>query len=40
MKKVVAQRMTEFGQSGHAGTYEPISMEEMAKRYASKAVGA
>jgi fructose-bisphosphate aldolase class II len=40
MKKVVAQRMTEFGQAGHAGTYEPITMEEMAKRCASKAVGA
>ncbi len=40
MKKVVAQRMTEFGQAGHAGDYEPVSLEEMAKRYAAKAVGA
>ena len=33
MKKVVAQRMTQFGQAGHAGDYAPISLEEMAKRY-------
>lgn len=36
MKKVVAQRMAEFGQAGHAGDYNPISMEEMAKRYTAK----
>ncbi|HYG97542.1 MAG TPA: class II fructose-bisphosphate aldolase [Terriglobales bacterium] len=40
MKKVVAQRMTEFGQAGHAGDYAPISLEEMAKRYAEQSVGA
>ncbi len=34
MKKVVAQRMKEFGQAGHAGDYKPISIEEMAKGYA------
>ena len=33
MKKVVAQRMTQFGQAGHAGDYAPISLEEMAARY-------
>jgi fructose-bisphosphate aldolase, class II len=33
MQKVVAQRMTQFGQAGHAGDYQPISMSEMAKRY-------
>jgi len=33
MKKVVAQRMVQFGQAGHAGDYEPIPLEEMAKRY-------
>ena len=38
MKQVVMQRMTSFGQAGHAGDYTPISMEEMAKRY--KAAGA
>ena len=30
MKKVVAQRMTQFGQAGHAGDYQPIPLEEMA----------
>src|SRR3954469_5076336 len=38
MKKVVAQRMTEFGQAGHARDYAPISLDEMAKRYQSEAV--
>jgi fructose-bisphosphate aldolase class II len=40
MKKVIALRMTQFGQAGHAGDYTPVSLEEMAKRYANKAVGA
>jgi len=35
MKKVVAERMTQFGQAGHAGDYQPIPIEEMAKRYAA-----
>ena len=38
MKKVVAERMTQFGQAGHAGDYAPIPLEEMARRYASQAV--
>jgi len=33
MKKVVAQRMTQFGQAGHAGDYQPIPLGEMAKMY-------
>jgi len=33
MKKVVAQRMTQFGQAGHAGDYAPLSLQEMAARY-------
>ena len=33
MKKVVAQRMKEFGQAEHAGDYAPIAMQEMRKRY-------
>jgi fructose-bisphosphate aldolase class II len=33
MKKVVALRMTQFGQAGHAGDYAPIPLSEMAKRY-------
>ena len=40
MKKVVAQRMTQFGQAGHAGDYAPISIEEMKKRYAAQAATA
>jgi len=38
MRKVIAQRMTEFGQAGHAGDYRPIPLSEMAKQYASEAV--
>ncbi len=38
MKKVVAQRMTEFGQAGHAMDYTPLPLSEMAKRYAGEAV--
>jgi fructose-bisphosphate aldolase class II len=37
MKKVVAQRMQQFGQAGHAGDYKPLSLAEMAKRYAQAA---
>jgi fructose-bisphosphate aldolase class II len=37
MKKVVALRMTQFGQAGHAGDYSPLPLSEMAKRYATKA---
>jgi len=33
MKKVVAQRMTQFGQAGHANDYAPISLADMKKRY-------
>jgi fructose-bisphosphate aldolase class II len=36
MKKVVALRMTQFGQAGHAGDYAPISLAETAKQYAAK----
>jgi fructose-bisphosphate aldolase class II len=38
MKKVVAQRMTQFGQAGHAGDYEPIPLKVMAERYAGALV--
>ena len=34
MKKVVAARMTEFGQAGHAGDYKPIAITDIAKGYA------
>jgi fructose-bisphosphate aldolase class II len=40
MKKVVALRMTQFGQAGHAGDYKPTPLSEMAKRYASQTVTA
>ena len=33
MKKVVAQRMKEFGQAGHAGDYKPIPLAQVAKQY-------
>ena len=36
MKKVVAERMTQFGQAGHAGDYAPIPLDEMAKRYGQR----
>jgi len=35
MKKVVAERMMQFGQAGHAGDYEPLPLPEVAKRYKS-----
>jgi fructose-bisphosphate aldolase class II len=35
MKKVVAQRMVQFGQAGHAGDYSPIPITEIAKGYAN-----
>jgi fructose-bisphosphate aldolase class II len=38
MKKVIGQRMNEFGQAGHAGDYQPIPLSEMARRYASETV--
>jgi fructose-bisphosphate aldolase, class II len=33
MKQVIIQRMTQFGQAGHAADYQPIPPSEMAKRY-------
>jgi fructose-bisphosphate aldolase class II len=33
MQEVVKARMEAFGQAGHAGDYEPISLEDMAARY-------
>ena len=40
MKKVVAERMVEFGQAGHAGDFKPMTLAEMAKVYKSEAVHA
>jgi fructose-bisphosphate aldolase class II len=36
MREVTALRMRQFGQAGHAGDYEPILLEEMARRYAQQ----
>ncbi|MCW5983011.1 MAG: fructose-bisphosphate aldolase class II [Bryobacteraceae bacterium] len=38
MKEVVKARMIAFGQAGHAADYEPLPLEEMAKRYQTEAV--
>ncbi len=40
MKKVVAQRMVQFGQAGHAGDFAPLSLGELAKFYKSQVVHA
>ncbi len=37
MKKVVAERMVQFGQAGHVGDYEPLPLDLIAKQYASAA---
>ena len=36
MQKVVAQRMTQFGQAGHAGDYTAIPLPVMAEQYAAQ----
>jgi fructose-bisphosphate aldolase class II len=38
MKKVVAERMVQFGQAGHAKDYVALPLSELAKRYQSEAV--
>jgi hypothetical protein len=30
--------MTQFGQAGHAGDYQPVSLAEMARQYAAQPV--
>ncbi len=37
MKAVYKQRMEQFGQAGHAGDYEPLTLEQMRERYAGVA---
>ena len=39
MQKVVALRMTQFGQAGHAGDYQAVPLAAMADRYAKQPVG-
>lgn len=36
MKAVVKSRMEDFGQAGHAGDYEPATLADMARRYATE----
>jgi fructose-bisphosphate aldolase, class II len=38
MQQVIEERMTGFGQAGHAGDYEPRSLDEIRDSYAA-AVG-
>jgi fructose-bisphosphate aldolase class II len=38
MKKVVALRMTQFGQAGHSKDYKPIPLSEMAAMYKKETV--
>ena len=33
MQKVVAERMRQFGQAGHASDYKPVTLAEMAAAY-------
>jgi fructose-bisphosphate aldolase class II len=40
MREIVAQRMREFQQAGHAGDYEPLSLQDMRDRYARELSGA
>src|SRR5206468_7146351 len=35
MKKLVAQRMQQFGQAGHGSDYKPLSIAQMAEGYKS-----
>ena len=37
MQALIAERMGDFGQAGHAGDYEPLSLEEMRERYVTAA---
>ena len=38
MQALIAERMRDFGQAGHAGDYEPLSLDEMRERYAAATV--
>lgn len=37
MQELIAGRMHDFGQAGHAADYEPLSLEEMREGYAAAA---
>ena len=34
MQRLIAERMRDFGQAGHAGDYEALTLEEMRAGYA------
>jgi fructose-bisphosphate aldolase class II len=36
MQRVMEERMKGFGQAGHAGDYEPLTLEDMRRRYESE----
>lgn len=40
MKQIVAERMRQFGQAGHAGDFAPLTLEQMRDRYRCVADGA
>ena len=40
MKQIVAERMRQFGQAGHVGDYEPLTLNAMRRRYELAAAGA
>ena len=40
MRELVAERMLAFGMAGHAGDYEPLTLEQMRERYAAGTLAA
>ena len=40
MQELIAQRMRDFGQTGHAGDYEALSLEDMREGYAAAGAAA
>jgi fructose-bisphosphate aldolase, class II len=37
MRQIVAERMRQFGQAGHAGDYEPLGLDAMRRGYETEA---
>jgi fructose-bisphosphate aldolase, class II len=40
MREVVAERMRQFGQAGHAGDYVPVTLDQMRERYGAASAAA
>jgi hypothetical protein len=40
MQALIAERMRDFGQAGHAGDYEALTLEQMREGYAQAAAAA